>query len=134
MAIIKMQPVKAGTSYCLKVVLDYVMNPVKTQSSLLISAKDCILREIYHLRSKVEHIHNLEEEYPTCTQKEANDLIDLRARQVKELARNIYQNILKDMSICQHSKTVQSIEYFWSLEDNERVKLWKNRLNITEIK
>lgn len=93
---------------------------------------ECILREIYHLRSKVEHIHNLEEEYPTSTQKEANDLIDLRARQVEELARNIYQSILKDKNICHHFKTIQSIDCFWSLKDSERVKLWKNRLNFLE--
>ena len=65
MAIIKMQPVKAGTSYSLKAILDYVMNPVKTQSGLLISAKDCMAECAYKqmLMTKLDYKQNTGRQY-----------------------------------------------------------------------
>lgn len=47
MAIIKMQPVKVGACYALKAVLEYIMNPEKTENGGLVSAKDCMLECAY---------------------------------------------------------------------------------------
>lgn len=47
MAIIKMQPIKAGVCYALKAVLDYIMNPGKTDNGRFVSSKDCMLECAY---------------------------------------------------------------------------------------
>lgn len=91
------------------------------------------LREIFNIRSKVEHLHNALDALsgPTTEAKEA--LLYRRSRQVDQLARFAISRILETSHLREIFKTDESIAGFWSKKDHERATLWGNRLDLDEI-
>ncbi len=67
MAIIKMQKIRVGKPYGLKVVLDYIQNPDKTEHGILVSAKDglldcayqqmCLVKQDYQQMHGRQYVH-----------------------------------------------------------------------------
>lgn len=94
---------------------------------------EIFLREIYELRSKVEHLHPLIEVYPDLEKGEATELIDLRVRMVERIARDAYVNILLNPKLLMFFENNDLIAQFWGLPDNEREKIWGEKMILENI-
>lgn len=88
------------------------------------------LREIYELRSKVEHLHPLNDVYQNLLKNEAIELIDLRVRMVEKIARKSLVNILLNPKLLMFFENNHSIAEFWQLPDNERELLWGEKISL----
>lgn len=95
------------------------------------STSETILNEIYELRNKVEHLHPLIELYPTVKKEVALARIDSHVRNLEELTRSIYINLLLRVDLLNYFKDNSTIDRLWLLSDTERERLWGNK---TELK
>lgn len=90
-----------------------------------------ILREIYNMRSKVEHMHHHFDgvaHYPVLEQE---DVAFLRLRQLDRLARTIYIQILENDSLLSMFETDITIQALW--DDPNAQQLWKRSLDLSAI-
>ncbi len=90
-----------------------------------------ILEEIYNTRSKVEHMHHYFEGVAHYPESERENIAFLRLRQLDQLARVIYLQILEDASLLRQFETDESIQALWS--DSDIQKLWQRSLDISAI-
>lgn len=93
-----------------------------------------VLEEIYDIRSNVEHMH---EWNGGATAKDAmRDESNLKQRlyQIESLAFSVY---LKIMTSSMHRNIFHSnntIQDFWTLPDDEKLRVWGDSLDLTSIK
>jgi len=91
------------------------------------------LKEIFGIRSKVEHLHHALDALQGASSEEKEDLLYRRNRQVDELARFAISRILEDDGLREIFRTEASIADFWHRKDHERAKLWGSRLDLDSI-
>ena len=58
MAIVKPIKVRAGSTYGLKSVLEYIANPAKTMDKLLVYGKDCMKENAFHQMMLTKSVYN----------------------------------------------------------------------------
>jgi hypothetical protein len=93
-----------------------------------------LLGKLYELRSRVEHLTEWNDLF-SGEDKERQIMIQERmARQVEELARHTFTQILVLPGVLQHFETQQRLNDFWKLRDDERGQVFSNRLDFTGVR
>ena len=90
-----------------------------------------ILREIYDMRSKVEHMHHHFDGVAHYPVSEQEDIAFLRLRQLDRLARTIYIQILENDSLLSMFETDIAIQAFW--DDPNSQQFWQRSLDLSAI-
>ena len=91
------------------------------------------LGQIYDIRSKVEHLHNALDFFPSDMKDENKNLLFKRVRQADALSRFSLSRVLEDKTLTDVFKTDKTIDAFWKMHDHERLKLWGTRLDIETV-
>lgn len=95
----------------------------ETQESLL---------QIFDIRSHVEHLHS-----PLDALKGSETdriiLANRRTRQADLLSRFALAQVLESEDLLQAFRTDGTIDSFWHMQDHERIRVWGNRLDLTNI-
>lgn len=91
------------------------------------------LKQLFDIRSKVEHLHSALDAVEGATVKEKEEQVYWRTRQVDHLARFAISCIVENDSLREIFRTDASIADFWSKENHERAKLWTSRLDLNAI-
>jgi hypothetical protein len=91
---------------------------------------ETIARELFVLRSAVEHLNEAECELVNVSPPERKSRVLLRARQAELLAGQSYIRLLSNRQLLEKFCTDDSIDDFWKLRDSERQALWGNPINI----
>ncbi len=91
------------------------------------------LREIFNIRSKVEHLHNALDPLPGATSQEKEILLYRRSRQIDQLARFAISRILENDALRETFRTDAGIADFWKKADDKRAQIWENRLDLDAI-
>jgi len=89
-----------------------------------------VLGEIYALRSKAAHARGLEDLYPELDPAAREHQALHRLRQAEALARHAYREILRSPELLEHFRTTEGINAFWCLDDGERARIWKNKIDL----
>jgi len=92
-----------------------------------------LLRQIFDLRSQIEHLH-LATEILTGSHQERIDIVSWRTRQVDALARFALCRVLETPDLFENVfDSDDHIEAFWRLHDGDRVRRWGARLDVSLI-
>jgi hypothetical protein len=92
------------------------------------------LRQIYQIRSGIEHLHGIYERMPKYATKRQQFRIALRrCVQAEALARYLLTVYLLHPPLWPHFRTRTSIEAFWALQRPARAHLWPTKLHLPSI-
>lgn len=91
-----------------------------------------ILKELYVLRSRVEHLEDWDDLFPDVDENGEIQTLQNMARQAEFLARHTYSLILQSPELLNHFKDDKSLEYFWSLKDHERSRFLTKGFDLTK--
>jgi hypothetical protein len=93
-----------------------------------------ILREVYKMRSDIEHMHELDRTIKTIYSADELENVGLwRTRQMEELACAAYRKILLDPALQACFVDDAAIEAFWKKSPDEIRAAFGNICDITEI-
>jgi hypothetical protein len=95
------------------------------------SAAD-IFVEMYHLRGRVEHLDEFKS-MVVGTEAEFITHFELRARQLEQVARFVYQKILTERELLMRFITDDSITDFWNEIEKEGNDLWVNKFDLDSV-
>ena len=93
-----------------------------------------VLEEIYDIRSNVEHMHEWNGVATTEEAMRDEPILRRRLYQIESLALSVY---LKIMTSTMHRNIFHSnstIQDFWTLPDDEKSRVWADKLDLTGIK
>jgi hypothetical protein len=92
-----------------------------------------LLKEIYDLRCRVEHLHEFDDVYPDISRDDRHELLGLRARQAEAMARHAYQRVLLDPALTSLYKDELSIEALWKKNSQELWQAWGNPIDLISM-
>jgi hypothetical protein len=92
-----------------------------------------ILKELYKLRSLVEHMNDLKFLYDFKSVNEAEDTAELRTYQAEKLSGYIYSHIFSNQSLIENFVDDQSIVEFWKQREKDIVNQWATTLDLNKI-
>jgi len=93
-----------------------------------------ILDNFYEMRSRVEHLGDLDDVFPGLNESERDKLAHYRVRQVEAMARHVYLQILTNSSLREHYATRETLINFWKLKDDKRIRLWPRRFDLDSVR
>ena len=96
-------------------------------------SSETIARELFVLRSAVEHLNEAECELANISPSKRKSHVRLRARQAEFLAGQSYIRLLSNRQLLEKFCTDDSIDDFWKLRDSERQALWGSPINISSL-
>jgi hypothetical protein len=94
-----------------------------------------LLREIYEIRCKVEHLHPFGEALQEHPETDRGFIADQRLRQAASLAHKLYETLAMNPRLDQHFESDPAIDAFWALPDGDRKILWPRgaRIDLSAI-
>lgn len=92
-----------------------------------------IARELFVLRSAVEHLNEAECELANVSPEKRRSHVRLRARQAEFLAGQSYIRLLSNRQLLEKFCSDEGIDDFWKLRDSERQGLWGSPINISSL-
>jgi hypothetical protein len=96
-------------------------------------SSETIAKELFVLRSAVEHLNDAESELASISPSKRKKHVRQRARQAELLAGQSYIRLLSNRQLLERFCSDVSIDGFWNLPDNERQKLWGSPINISKL-
>jgi hypothetical protein len=88
------------------------------------------LRDIYEIRSAVEHVHDGLTVVAGRADK-PEDVLRRRLAQVEYLSTRTYARLLAVPSLIAHFSSDDSIDSFWRIRDDERSKIWGKQVDLS---
>lgn len=93
------------------------------------------LRELYDLRSHVEHLNVPTDALPPGgTGDERRETVNRRTRQIDVLVRTVLLRVLETPGLLAEFRTDATIDAFWQRPDAQRIGLWGNQIDIVGIR
>jgi len=92
-----------------------------------------LTEELYDIRSAVEHLHDPVSAIQAETERERRVILLVRSTQTEALARYCIQRLLENPTLRTHFETDGAIRQFWTINQDERRRLWGNPLDINAI-
>lgn len=83
-----------------------------------------LIGELYDLRSKAEHLHDVFEMYPDIPRHEKFGMLFRRAFEAECLARCCMSRLLSDESLWPHFLNDETLRDFWNSDQAEQQKAW----------
>lgn len=96
-------------------------------------SSETIVRELFVLRSAVEHLNEAECELANISPSKRKSHVRLRARQAEFLAGQSYIRLLSNRQLLEKFRRDDSIDEFWKLPDVERQTIWGSPINISSL-
>jgi hypothetical protein len=91
------------------------------------------LRELYAIRSAVEHLNVPTDALPQGgTEAQQRMRVDLRTGQAERIARHAFIRILESPDLMAAFRTDDHIDAFWQAAHGDRIRRWGERLDIIE--
>jgi hypothetical protein len=106
---------------------------VERCKTLADDSSETIARELFVLRSAVEHLNEAECELANISPSKRKSHVRLRARQAEFLAGQSYIRVLSNSQLLEKFCSDDSIDDFWKLRDSERQALWGSPINISSL-
>lgn len=106
---------------------------VERCKTLADDSSETIARELFVLRSAVEHLNEAECELANISPSKRKSHVRLRARQAEFLAGQSYIRLLSNRQLLEKFCSDNSIDEFWKLQDGERQALWGSPINISSL-
>jgi hypothetical protein len=89
--------------------------------------------EIYEVRSKAEHLHDIYADYKSLSKTAQFEKIFRMAFEAQALASYCIVQLLENKNIWSYFLDDDSILEFWQLDQGEQQKLWGKTLNFGEV-
>jgi len=99
------------------------------------SATEKVLYESYEMRCDVEHVHAGDRFLrKTYAEDQIEAMGALRTRQMEVLTRESYRRILTNAEIRNHFETEDTVDVFWSMDEDQRRVTWGDAIDVTGFK
>jgi hypothetical protein len=92
-----------------------------------------ILTEAFDLRSMSEHLNDWQTALSSYPEDQREDLALLRTRQMERLACFAYARILENRIARCHFESEIEMEAFWRMQENKRIQIWGNQLDLRSV-
>jgi hypothetical protein len=92
-----------------------------------------LLREIYEMRSDIEHVHEWDRSLSAYPVNDREAVAMCRTRQVQILATRQYHRILGDQTIQTVFQSDTSIDAFWQQSDHIRKQTWQDEVDLSAV-
>jgi hypothetical protein len=107
---------------------------VERCKTLADDSSETIARELFVLRSAVEHLNEAECELTNISPPKRKSHVRLRARQAEFLAGQSYIRLLSNRQLLEKFCSDETIDDFWKLPGSERQALWGSPVNISSVR
>lgn len=101
----------------------FALGGAKTRDTLL---------QIFDIRSQVEHLHSPLDALDG-SESDRIALANRRTKQADILSRFAFGRVLESEQLLNVFRTDASIDAFWQMQDDERIRVWGQRLDLTNI-
>ena len=91
------------------------------------------LKQLYAIRSGIEHLHGLESRLPKVSKRRRFQLMLMRCAQAEALARHLLTTYLLNPALWRHFRDRSAIDAFWALPPSKLRGLWPSRLGLASV-